>query len=346
LRLEPLRYLAGGFSKRRLLQCLGRDLLALRMLQPRAQRVERLALLAFAVPRRQHLAEQFLQLQRGLLARLARQIRTLRQCVQGLRRLQLRGLGAFFLLALLLLQQPPLLTFQLLDACALHLSLALAARCGLRVGVPRLLPRHQRVLAALQRVRSAVFRRVSGVEAGHHGFELLRQRFELAAVTMYHRLELGGLRVDLFQIGALSLPQFARVLDALFYPCNLGAGLVVAGLYRAEVVGLGRLIGANAFDLRLGAAQFGEHTLHCGFATRGRGVAHACLAIQALQAQYQHLGEQLALLLLEGLIAPCAGRLALQVANLLFDFFPQIVEPIQILARMPDAALGFPSPLL
>ena len=69
-------------------------------------------------------------------------------------------------------------------------------------------------------------------------------------------------------------------------------------------------------------------------------------AIQTLQAQRQQLRLQLALLLLERLIAPRGRGLALQVADLLLDLLAQIVQPVQVLAGMGDPALGLAAPLL
>ena len=129
-------------------------------------------------------------------------------------------------------------------------------------------------------------------------------------------------------------------------PRHLGAGLVIAALNRVQRIGLGGLVCANALDLRFGLAQIREHRLHRGLAARSRGVAHPGFQIETLQAQRQQLGVQLALLFLERLIAARGGRLTLQVANLLFHFFAQIVQAIQILARVADAAFGFAAPLL
>ena len=184
------------------------------------------------------------------------------------------------------------------------------------------------------------------VEARHHGREFRCQRFELAAVALQILGQVGNLRLGLLQVGALPLAQLARVLNALFDPRDLGARLVEAALNRAQRVGLGRLIGANALDLRLGLAQIREHRLHRGLAARGGRIAHSRLGVQTLQAQRQQFGLQLALLFLECLIAPRRRGLALQVADLLFHLFAQIVQPIQILARVADAVLGFAAPLL
>ncbi len=67
LRLQPLGDLARHLAERRMLQSLGGHLRAQGLLPARAQCIERLRLLAFAVPRDQDFRQQFLKLGRGLL---------------------------------------------------------------------------------------------------------------------------------------------------------------------------------------------------------------------------------------------------------------------------------------
>ncbi len=202
------------------------------------------------------------------------------------------------------------------------------------------------MFATLQRQRGDAFAFVRGIEARHHGGQFHGKRFHLDPIELHHPCEFRRLRIDLFHVGPLALAQLARVLDALFDPRHLGARLVVAALNRVQSFGLGGLVGANALDVRLRLAQIRDHRLHRRLAARSGGVAHAGFQIEALQAQRQQLGEQLALFFLQGLIAARRGRLALQVANLLFHFLAQIVQPIQVLAGVGDAALGFAAPLL
>ena len=79
--------------------------------------------------------------------------------------------------------------------------------------------------------------------------------------------------------------------------------------------------------------------------TRGR-IAHPCLRIETLQAQRKHLRLQFALLFLQRLIAPRGGRLTLQMPDLLLDLLAQIIQAIEVLARLRDAALGLAAALL
>ena len=185
-----------------------------------------------------------------------------------------------------------------------------------------------------------------GVEPRHHGGQFRGQRFELAAVALQILVQVGNLRLGLLQVGALPLAQLARELDALFYPRDLGARFIEAALDRAQSVALGCLVGPNALDLRLDLAQICKRRLHRRLTARGGPVAHSRFGVQALQAQSQQFGLQLALLFLQCLIAPRRRGLALKVANLLFDLFAQIVQPIQVFAGMPDPVLRFAAPFL
>src|ERR1700730_11969330 len=146
LGLQPLGELARGFAERRSLQRFGRHLRAQRFLPSRAQRIERLRLDPFTVSSDRNLRQQFLQLGRSLLTRVTGEARAALQSFERNRRLRLSERRALALLALLLLQQVPLLAFQLLDARAFHPGLALAERDGLGMGIPGVLPRGQPLL--------------------------------------------------------------------------------------------------------------------------------------------------------------------------------------------------------
>src|SRR5262245_3671066 len=64
------------------------------------------------------------------------------------------------------------------------------------------------------------------------------------------------------------------------------------------------------------------------------------VAVEVADAQRQQLGLELALPLHAFLVTPCNPRLALQMADLLVHFLAQVVEPLEVLARMRDAVLG------
>jgi hypothetical protein len=71
--------------------------------------------------------------------------------------------------------------------------------------------------------------------------------------------------------------------------------------------------------MRASAWQIRDVALHQGLATHRLRIPSAGLMVETLQAQRQQFRLQLALLLLQGLIAPRGRGLALQVANLLVD---------------------------
>ena len=73
---------------------------------------------------------------------------------------------------------------------------------------------------------------------------------------------------------------------------------------------------------------------------------HLGAAVQLAQAQRQQLGGERALLLLQRLVAARGGGLALQVADLLVDLVAHVLQALEVLARIGDAALGLPAALL
>jgi hypothetical protein len=140
--------------------------------------------------------------------------------------------------------------------------------------------------------------------------------------------------------------QFTSVPDALLDARHLRTGAVETGLGLAQRLGLGGLIDADLLDLRLGVPQVRQHRLQGRFAVLHGRVANFRFRVQTLQAQRQKLRLQLALFFLERLIAARRRRLPLQMADLLVDFLAQIVQTIQILARLADAIFGFPPAFL
>ena len=249
------------------------------------------------------------------------------------------------LLPFLLLQQAALLILQLFDAGAFDLRLALAARHRLRIPIPPLLPRGQCLFTAHPELVGAPLLLVPGVEPGNHRGQFAGQGFELATVAQDDSRQLLHLGLRLLQVGGLALAQFPGVLNALFDAGHLRAGSVEPRLDGPQRVGFGRLVDANPLDLRLGFPQIGKHRMQGGFTVLGGGIAQPGVRIQAVQAQRQQFRLQFALLFLERLVAPSRCRLALQMTNLFFDFLAQIVQAVEILARVSDAVLGLAAAL-
>ena len=70
------------------------------------------------------------------------------------------------------------------------------------------------------------------------------------------------------------------------------------------------------------------------------------LRLDLAQPEREQFRVQLALLLLERLVAAGGRGLALQVPELLLDLVAQVGETREVLARVPDAALGLAAALL
>ena len=266
MRLQPLSHAAGRLSERGLLQGLGRHLSPEGLLPLIAQEVERLGLLAFAVPRVGERRQNFRELGRRPLAGIARRSRLLGQRLQRLGGLLLRERRTLGLLPLLLRQEAALLIFDLLDSRALDLGLALRMRHRLRMPVPGDLPFGERAFPMHQRFRGAALVRVRRVETRQHLLQLGAQRLELHAVPFDHARQFLNLGLRLLQVRGLALPQLARMLDALLDAGDFGTRPVETRLNRAQGLGLRRLIDPDPFDLGLDLPQLGEHALHGGFA--------------------------------------------------------------------------------
>ena len=249
-------------------------------------------------------------------------------------------------MAIPLLQQSALLALELFDARALDQRYALAGGDRRGVAVPTGLPLAQRLLGALQGQFRVQFTAMRAFEAGTHDRQFRRQGIELAAVARDGLAQILDLRVGNIEVRAPTLPQLTGVQYVLLYARHLRSGLVETRLDRGQRVHVPGLIGANALYAGLDSAQIGDDRLHRRFAASCRFGALVRFAAQGLQTQGQQLGLQSALLLFQDLIAPCRSRLTLQVLYLLVDLVAQIVQTIEVFARMADSIFGLAAPLL
>ena len=157
-----------------------------------------------------------------------------------------------------------------------------------------------------------------------------------------------------FQHALLGLLEFLRLartqlpgmLDGLLEPRDLCAYPVVVSLHYVERLALLAMPLARRLQFRLDTPQLCHGGLQGVLAFAQRRLLLSRLRLQPRQAQHEELGLEPALLRLHFAIALCGARLALQVADLLFDLITQVVEPIEVLARVPDARLGLAAPFL
>ena len=238
------------------------------------------------------------------------------------------------------------LAVEIIDAGALHF-----ARTGGFGGVavvrfPALLPVVQRGLGLAQpllaefvfflqlfQLRLGVLHRL----AQHH-----QPRLVAADVLAQLGQGLAGFIARLVQ----ALGHLALVLDLLFQPRQRAADLVDIGLRARQR--LGRFLAAHAagLDAALGLALLGDQLLQPGFLARQRFAQPAKAGIQAAVFQRLPFGILDPALFLQGLVLLGLARLPAQVLELLADLLAQVVEAVQVLARVADAGLGFLAALL
>src|SRR5690242_3260058 len=150
------------------------------------------------------------------------------------------------------------------------------------------------------------------------------------------RCKVGQRRMCLGEIRSLTLAQLARVLNRLLEPRYLCADLVVACLHCRNVIALLGVEGALLLDRRFGGSLISERGLHRHLTLTHGAVVHLSAAVQIAQLQREQLGREAPLLLLETLIATCGGSLSLQVSDLLLYLIAQILQALEVLARLAD----------
>jgi hypothetical protein len=144
----------------------------------------------------------------------------------------------------------------------------------------------------------------------------------------------------------LALPQFPRVLQRLLHAAGLGARLVIAGLHRRQcVVALGVQY-PRLFDPGFDGAQFRDLRLQRRVPLPQQRILSGKVRVQFVELQHQQFRMEFPLLLLVLTKAPGDSCLPLQVADLLLDLLAQVVQPVQVFARVGNPALRFAATFL
>ena len=239
----------------------------------------------------------------------------------GVARSRLFRQGALFLLqapqAFLPLQE---LSFQVMDAGALHLRRLDLGR-GLRIeGVPFVLPGLHLALGLGQGAGGGLFRFAGRLQGRRTLLQALAQAFDLCPVLGHVVLEFPPASLEFRQIAAVLLQALGGMLDGLFQAGDLRPYPVELSLDGVEgLVGLAVLLAA-ALDLRLHGAQF----RHLGLqGVLGRGdlaFPGRYFRIQGAPAQGQQLRLHPALLLLHLLVLLGRAGLALQFLQSFLKF--------------------------
>ena len=345
--LEPAGHGASALAERRLLQRLEGGEAAAAGMHAIARLRQRLAQAVDARARRSDLLldapERRLRLARLALQARDRLAQALGLVGGGRRRTRALELARGTLAPLL---QARHVALQVLDARGLDLRRLRGLRLLGAEGLPARAPALERSLRLGPRARGGLGLRgelahrglarrerlARGPGATALGFELLRQRLQR--------------RARLLQLALAPRAQLALVLDALLDAADPARGLVVALLHgRERLLGLA-VGGAARFELGLHAPLARERRLH-----RGLGLAHACgglrvLGLERAQAQREELRAHALGLGPELAVALGGARLALQLLQLLLHLLAQVVEPLEVLARVADAVLGLAPALL
>ena len=238
------------------------------------------------------------------------------------------------------------LVLDLLDACALDIDRLLG---GTKIGVeafPLMLPLGLAALGGGERGRRAALGVLCQLDLGGQTRELLADRLQLLFVAG----DLVGERLQrhprLTEIGALALTRVTRVLDLLFGTRDIGTDRIETPLDLTHRIGLLGMEGTLRLDRRFGAAQIGERRLHRKLALAHGRILHLRAAVEIAQTQREQLCREAALLLLQHLVAASTSGLTLQVTDLLVDLVTQVLQPLEVLPGVGNAALGLLASLL
>ena len=236
--------------------------------------------------------------------------------------------------------------FQVLQPAALHLGALGGFGVALVEFIPLLLPLLHRLLRLGQGGCGLLFHLLG---AGQLRFLLLQLLLQAGDGVLIGLRMGAGLLPRLLQPGQILLLLLAalpRVLDGLFQPGDVGPDAVETALDLVELLHALCMPLALLLQLRFGMALPRYESLQGGLLLAIAQLLLTALAIQALPAQRVQLAAQQAFLLLEPFVA--GGRLGLpfQTRQLFVQLLAQIVEPVQVFARMADPVLGFTAPLL
>src|SRR5690348_16204722 len=119
------------------------------------------------------------------------------------------------------------------------------------------------------------------------------------------------------------------MLDRLLQPRDLRADLVIAALDGRHALAHRAMERTLALDRGLGGALVRERGLHLDFPRARSAVVHLRAAVELLQPQREQLRGETALLLFEGLIAPCRGGLAMQMPDLLLHLIAHVLQALE-----------------
>src|SRR5690606_20046129 len=238
------------------------------------------------------------------------------------------------------------LAVEVVDARALDIGCARGLGGLAAVRVPTLLPVGQRGLGLAQGVLAGFVALAEGVQRGLGLGDRLLQDRQSFLVTADVLSQLGDRILGLFAGAQQALRQLALVGDLLLDTRQRAAHFVAGSLGAVERLHRVLALHTAFFKRALGLALLGDQLLQAGLFLRQPFAQHAQLRVQ--RAVFQRLPFSVAdpAFGLDRGVLFCLPRLPRQVAQLLADLLAQVVETIEVFARVADSGLGFLAPLL
>src|SRR5690606_21509261 len=238
------------------------------------------------------------------------------------------------------------LAVEVVDAGPLHLGRARGLRGLAAVRVPALLPVGQRGLGGAQRLLPGLVVLAQGFQRRLRlGDRRLEDRQALLVVADVAG-QFGQRVLGLLARAQQPLRELALVGDLLFDPRQRAADLVAGGLGAAQ--GFQRFLALHAAFLQraLGFALLGDQLLQARLFLRQALAQRAQPGVERAVLERLPLRVADPALFLDGGVLLRLPRLPRQVGQLLAHLLAQVVEAVQVLARVPDAGLGLLAPLL
>ncbi|EXJ16314.1 hypothetical protein D779_0456 [Imhoffiella purpurea] len=233
-----------------------------------------------------------------------------------------------------------------IDACALDLGLLGRFGGGLIEAVPVGLPGLETILQGHEGTRRIAEFGLGLLQFGLVTLKLLVDLGQALAVALQIGVGLVEFLLQPNQLGLAPAALLVGELDRLLGAGDLGADGIEAALDLVEEVGGRAQIGAACLDVGLQTTLTRQSGLGRDLGLAETAVHALDLFVEQAPAQGLQLLVETALVRLELGVFLGRRRLAFEMLQLLADLLAQVVEPVQVLARMAHPVLGFATAFL
>ena len=212
--------------------------------------------------------------------------------------------------------------------------------------VPFLLPIGERLLRLLEQFEYTLLTLFRLLKSGCQLAKLQVDLCNLTLIGIDVFSNFSGALDRLFQVLLLTFPQLVRVLDGLFDPGDLGTGLVESSLYLVELIGTLTLADPHFLDMSFDLALLRNQRLQRRFFVSQSGAGLIRAVVEITQPECKQLRHGLAFVFFQAFVAAGGFCLPIEMLDLIFNLFQDIVEPIEVISRAPDSICGFPATFL